>query len=151
MYHFLYKTTNLLSGKYYIGAHSTNNLDDGYLGSGEQIKDAIKKYGKQSFVREVIEYFDTRESAFIRESEIVTEDFVKEDTNYNMCPGGLGATIKTNEFKKRVSKKLTGRKFSEEHRRNKSLAQTGPKNHRFGKPNPNIEALALFRQIDGPS
>ena len=42
-YHFIYKTTNLLSGKYYIGMHSTDNLDDGYLGSGYRLRLAIKK------------------------------------------------------------------------------------------------------------
>lgn len=141
MYHILYKTTNTITGKCYVGAHSTDDLNDGYLGSGQQIKDAIKKYGKQSFVREVLEHFDTRDAAFVREEEIVTEDFIKEDSNYNMCPGGLGASIKTDEFKKQVSAKLTGRKFSEEHSRNKSLAQTGSKNHRYGKSNPNNPKL----------
>lgn len=43
MFHFLYKTTNTLNGKIYIGAHSTQDLNDGYLGSGKQILDAIKK------------------------------------------------------------------------------------------------------------
>lgn len=141
MYHFLYKTTNLITGKYYIGAHSTESLDDGYLGSGEQIKDAVKKYGKGAFVREILEQFETREAAFSREAEIVTEEFVKDGQNYNMCPGGLGATVKTDEFRKRVSAKLIGRKFTEEHSRKKSLAQTGPKNHRYGKTNPNNPKL----------
>lgn len=142
MYHFLYKTTNTVTGKSYIGAHSTTELDDNYLGSGKQIKDSIKKYGKQVFIREILEYFGTRSEAFAREAEIVTDDFIKESNNYNMCPGGLGSTIKTDEFKQKVSAKLKGRIFSEEHSKKKSLAQTGPKNHRYGKPNPNNPKLS---------
>ena len=142
MYHFLYKTTNIATGKIYIGAHSTADLHDTYFGSGKQIKDAIKKYGKQVFIREILEYFDTRDEAFAREAEIVTEEFIKESNNYNMCPGGLGATIKTDEHKQKISAKLKGRIFSEEHSKNKSLAQTGPKNHRYGKTNPNNPKLS---------
>jgi hypothetical protein len=41
-YYIVYKITNLLNNKYYIGVHSTDDLNDGYLGSGRQIKEAIK-------------------------------------------------------------------------------------------------------------
>jgi group I intron endonuclease len=142
MYHYVYKTTNNVTGKIYIGAHSSKILDDDYLGSGKALKDAIKKYGKENFSRCILEFFDTREEAFKKESYLVTEDFIKEDTNYNMCPGGLGSTIKTEEFKNKVSEKLKGRVFTEEHSRKKSLAQTGSKNHRYGKPNPNNPKLS---------
>ena len=141
MYHFVYKTTNNITGKIYIGAHSSKTINDNYLGSGKNLKDSIKKYGKENFTRNIIEFFRTREEAFKREAELVTESFIKENTNYNMCPGGLGSSVKTDEFKKSVSAKLKGKKFSKEHSRKKSLAQTGEKNHRFGKPNPNNPKL----------
>ena len=44
-FHFIYKTTNLINSKYYIGMHSTSNLKDGYLGSGKYLRSSIKKYG----------------------------------------------------------------------------------------------------------
>ena len=59
-YHFIYKTTNLLSGKYYIGMHSTDNLGDGYLGSGKRLRYSINKYGEENHNREILEFVDSR-------------------------------------------------------------------------------------------
>lgn len=45
--YYLYKTTNLINHKYYIGVHYSEDIDnDDYLGSGKHLKSAIKKYGK---------------------------------------------------------------------------------------------------------
>jgi len=52
----VYKTTNQITGKIYIGQHEQKTIEfDGYLGTGLYIKRAIKKYGKENFVRETIE------------------------------------------------------------------------------------------------
>ena len=59
-YSILYKTTNLVNGKIYIGVHSTDNLDDGYLGSGVALLAAIKEYGKKSFKRDILKFFYTQ-------------------------------------------------------------------------------------------
>ena len=89
-YHFIYKTTNLLSGKYYIGMHSTDNMEDGYLGSGNRIKRSIKKYGTENFNREILEFVDTRELLAEREAEVVNlEEIAKEDC-INLRVGGHG-------------------------------------------------------------
>ena len=59
-YHFIYKTTNLLNGKYYIGMHSTFNLEDGYMGSGKRLKRSLNKYGKENHKVEILEFVDNR-------------------------------------------------------------------------------------------
>lgn len=89
-YHFIYKTTNLLSGKYYIGMHSTHDLDDGYLGSGNRLRRAIKKYGEENFIREIIEFCDTREELRLRESEVVNLDEIAKENCMNLKVGGEG-------------------------------------------------------------
>lgn len=54
IYHILYRTTNIINNKEYTGVHSTNNLEDGYLGSGRKFKAALKKYGKDNFKRTIL-------------------------------------------------------------------------------------------------
>lgn len=89
-YIFVYKTTNLINGKFYIGVHATNKLDDGYLGSGKVLNQAIQKYGRDKFKREILFEFDNIEDAYNKESEIVTEDFCLDESNYNISLGGFG-------------------------------------------------------------
>lgn len=88
VYHFVYKTTNLINQKIYIGKHSTKNLEDGYLGSGKYFFRAIKKYGKENFKREILKQFETSDEAFSYEAKLVTKDFVLREDNYNLKIGG---------------------------------------------------------------
>jgi len=89
-FHFIYKTTNLLSNKFYIGMHSTNNLKDGYVGSGKRLRYAIKKYGIENFKFEIIEFCKNREDLIKREKELITEKHVNDENCYNLKYGGLG-------------------------------------------------------------
>ena len=87
-YYTIYKITNLINGKIYIGFHSTNDLDDGYMGSGKGIKRAIKKYGEENFHKEILAIYDNQKDAEDLERELVNEDFVNRLDTYNMTIGG---------------------------------------------------------------
>lgn len=87
-YYYVYKIVNEVNGKEYIGFHSTNDLDDGYMGSGKLIKAAIEKYGIDKFRKEIIQMFDNREDAEQLERELVNEDYVNRDDTYNISLGG---------------------------------------------------------------
>lgn len=89
-YYLIYKTTNLVNGKIYIGKHETDNLNDGYLGSGKLLKRAIEKYGEENFKREILFECSTREEMNAKESELVNEEFLKRDDVYNLKQGGVG-------------------------------------------------------------
>lgn len=89
-YHYLYKTTNLINGKYYIGIHSTYKIKDGYLGSGTRLWNSIYKYGKENFVKEELEFFENREELLQREKEIVNEQCLQDPLCMNLMIGGKG-------------------------------------------------------------
>lgn len=91
-YNYIYKITNNINGKYYIGVHSTDNLNDGYFGSGNAIKLAIKKYGKENFTKEILEFVNSEKEKYQRERELVTEEVVNDPQSYNMTVGGSGNT-----------------------------------------------------------
>lgn len=89
-YHFIYKTTCLTTEKFYVGMHSTDNLDDGYLGSGKILGYSRKKYGDESHRLEILEHCDSRDELKRREKEIVNEDLLADPLNMNLMFGGEG-------------------------------------------------------------
>ena len=84
----IYAIKNKINNKIYIGQHVTDNLDDGYLGSGKNIINAIKKYKKENFKKEILFIFDNFEDMNNKEIELVTEEFVRQDDTYNQIIGG---------------------------------------------------------------
>lgn len=90
MFYYLYKITNLVNAKIYVGVHKTKNLDDGYMGSGKVIIRAIDKHGTDSFRKDILEYFDNSKSMYAREKEVVTEIFLLREDTYNLRRGGFG-------------------------------------------------------------
>lgn len=67
MLYTVYKTTNKVNGKIYVGQHSTENLNDGYLGSGVIFKKELKKHGRLNFEKEIL--FQSGNDSFLNEIE----------------------------------------------------------------------------------
>lgn len=96
MFYLVYKITNNLNQKYYIGCHKTSNIDDGYMGSGKLIKRAIFKYGIENFTKEILHECSTSEEMYLIEHELVIPS--SEDINsYNLMEGGKGGFHFINE------------------------------------------------------
>lgn len=86
MYFLVYKITNSLDGKFYIGCHKTQNKNDGYMGSGKYLKHAIKKYGLENFSKEILFECISEEEMFEKEKQFV----ILNENSYNLRPGGEG-------------------------------------------------------------
>jgi hypothetical protein len=89
-YHYVYRTTCLITGKFYVGMHSTDNLEDGYLGSGKILGYSRRKYGDENHIREILEYVPSRIKLKEREKEIVNEELLANPLNINLKYGGEG-------------------------------------------------------------
>jgi hypothetical protein len=160
----VYKTTNLVNQKIYIGVHHQKFhfpiLFEGYLGSGMALNMAIKKYGKENFIRETLFVYYTSEEAYAKEREIVNKAFIARKDTYNCCGGGMGPSFHSEETKKKLSKigktkkgelnsfydkehteetkqKIgdanRGRKHTEEAKKKMSLSRSGENHPMYGK------------------
>jgi group I intron endonuclease len=118
IFNFVYVTTNLINGKCYVGDHTTNMLNDGYLGSGRPyFKSALKKYGKENFKREILEFFPTKQEAFNAQEKYIIQFNTISPNGYNISPvGGCSCGIKchSDESKQKISKGNKGQKRTTE-------------------------------------
>lgn len=115
----IYKITNNVNGKEYIGQHQTLDLTDDYMGSGKRLKYAQEYHGIENFSKEILFIFDNEEEMNAKEAELVTEEYCSRDDTYNIAPGGFGGGyryINTNGLNnlnkdyEKISNKLKGRK-----------------------------------------
>ena len=116
MYYTVYKIRNLVNNKIYIGVHKTEDIDDGYMGSGLLLRRAQEKYGIENFTKEILEVFNSSEEMFDMESLLVNEDFVSRADTYNLKEGGYGgwdhitSEHLANSTKRKVSQPLNAKK-----------------------------------------
>jgi len=116
MYYTIYKIINNINSKFYIGKHQTQDLNDGYMGSGKAIRAAIKQYGIESFTKKILFIFDTEAEMNAKEKEIITEELVQNINSYNLGIGGEGgAHFKgkhhTLETKVKIKNSMIGKKY----------------------------------------
>jgi hypothetical protein len=101
-YHYIYKTICLVNERYYIGMHSTDDLEDGYVGSGKRLWYSINKYGKENHKIEILEFLPNRKKLKEREKEIVNEELVLDVNCMNLQLGGGGGFISEDQQRRRA-------------------------------------------------
>jgi hypothetical protein len=94
--------------------HSTDNLDDGYFGSGVHLKHSIKFHGKEKHSKEILEFAIDRETLIKREKVILSPQILEDINCMNLVSGGVG-TSHNESTASRISKALKGRKRSTAH------------------------------------
>jgi len=103
-YNYIYQITNLINNKIYIGIHKTDNLEDGYMGSGSLIKMSINKYGIENFRKDILKFYETYEEAIEEEIRLVTESFIEDPSNYNIRTGGVSQIKWSDYAREKLSK-----------------------------------------------
>jgi hypothetical protein len=128
----------MLTKRYYIGMHSTNDLEDGYLGSGDRLRYSIRKYGKENHKREILEYCKSRKELSSREKEIVSLNEIAKEDCMNLVIGGSGGIFSEEhheKMKKGASKYMKELWKNPEYREKTSniLRDNTKQNHKAGK------------------
>jgi len=127
----IYKTTNLINGKFYVGKDANNR--NYYLGSGSILDRAIKKYGRENFKKEILEECNSLEELSEKEIFWIKELNATDETiGYNIAEGGLGGDTFTNDPNKEIRREIIrensiGRKHSEETKKKLSNLKKGIK------------------------
>lgn len=97
MFGYIYKTTNLINDKIYIGKHiwsDENSIDTKYFGSGIYLNNAIKKYGKNNFICEKIDTAECLEELNQKEKYYIKKyDAMNSEIGYNLTRGGDGTYL----------------------------------------------------------
>jgi group I intron endonuclease len=137
MFFKIYKTTNLINGKIYIGQTHYDRHD--YFGSGVLLKEAIEKYGVDNFVKEYIDEASSQEELDAKEMFWIKElNSQNREIGYNIADGGWNYFTMSDEVKEKISNTLKGKyvgnaafrkgiPLSEEHKNLLSVAMTGRK------------------------
>jgi group I intron endonuclease len=143
----IYKTKNLINGKIYVGQDTKNNAN--YLGSGKLLKYALKKYGKDNFQKEILEYCKNIDELNEREKYWITElNSTNKEIGYNVTFGGqygwmMGLKHTENtKLKYSIDRKgkligekngMYGKKHTDESKKKMSNPKFGQNNGMYGK------------------
>lgn len=103
-YNYLYMIVCDVTARFYYGIHSTNNLNDGYMGTGKRVLLSLKKHGRQNHTKTILEYFSTREEASLAEEKLVTKDLLLDPLCMNLQTGGDSNISFSEETLKKLKK-----------------------------------------------
>ena len=134
--YYIYRITNKINGKTYIGQHKYKKLNDSYMGSGKLIKLAKKKYGVENFKKDILEFdIPNVDLANDWEQMYILFERVKGKAEYNIADGGLGGYIGpvSEKTRQKLSKAHKGKHRSEETKRKISESKKGKPAHNKGK------------------
>ena len=98
-FYLIYQIRNTINGKFYIGKHETNQLDDKYMGSGKHLNNAKRKYGLKNFVMTILCYLHNEEEMNLLERMVVTPEFCAREDTYNINVGGDGGWSYMNQLR----------------------------------------------------
>lgn len=116
-YHTVYLITSKDTPRFYVGKHSTNNLNDSYMGSGKWVK-SIRD--KNSLHKEILGVFDSEDEAYKFEEEMVEAlKFDSPDLCMNFVNGGRRGRLNvpySEESKRKMSERKKGKPLKPEHR-----------------------------------
>jgi len=136
-YCYIYIIINNVNGKIYIGQHRTNDLDDGYMGSGKLLIRAFNKYGIEKFIKKILHHCPSLEEAnLLEEQEILSRDATNRSVGYNISKKAVGGQGQTATSRKKISESTTGVAKSEKHK--SSMKKPKSKRH--------IENMRLAQQ-----
>ncbi len=131
--YYIYKTTCLVNGKIYVGKAKVRPYHESYLGSGTAFENALRKYKRENFSKEILETFESEDEAFAAEVRYVAQFRAREDAiGYNIAPGGTGRSEASyRDQRRKPAKAMTFEQAdavhakwgSEEHR--KKVSETG--------------------------
>ena len=144
MHFLIYRITNLLDNRIYVGLHKTLDENDGYMGSGKLLKEDIRRLGAENFRKEILHRCSSEEEMIRLEEQIVNSDFLAGNV-YNQMPGGKYGSRERNgltflgkshnlESKQKIAEASTNRKHSLQAREKMSQ-------NNFAKRNPQEQRL----------
>ena len=131
--YYIYRITNKINGKTYIGQHKYKKFDDSYMGSGIHLRRAQKKYGIENFEKEILySRIQYKETADDMEKFTIAKERALGKAEYNIADGGQGGALNkgrklSEEWKKHISEGGKGKKRSEETK--KKLSEAGKNRH----------------------
>jgi hypothetical protein len=138
-YYYTYKVQCTAVGwedYYYLGKHETTNLNDGYKGSGNKLREYYKQY-PEDYIFTILEFYSNKTELNIAEQKLISDLWKTDEYCLNSTSGGHGSWSAAHEHRKgkhvymsethkaNLSKALKGKQYSEESKRKMSESHKG--------------------------